>query len=84
MLQSQADKPQRGSPSSTWKEQQTPVMSTVDQVRVVVCGCKLSSAGLHNEAPPPPKKAKRWEARVPPQTSCVGKRRRTDKKQAGE
>ena len=58
MLQSQADKPQRGSPSSTWKEQQTPVMSTVDQVRVVVCGCKLSSAGLHNEASPPPKRDK--------------------------
>ena len=28
----------------------------------------LSSAGLHNEAPPPPK---RWEAWVPPQTSSA-------------
>lgn len=35
VLQSQADKPLRGSPSSAPKEQQTPVMSTVNQVRVV-------------------------------------------------
>ena len=35
VLQSQADKPLRGSPSSAPNERQTPVMSTVNQVRVV-------------------------------------------------
>ena len=39
-------------------------------------GCKgcghshQSSAGLHNEAPPPPKRATGWEAWVPPQRPC--------------
>lgn len=31
----------------------------------------LSSAGLHYKAPPPSKRATRWEAWVPSQTSCI-------------